>query len=146
MDTTEEAGTARDAGRAARWSRLAVLGLGAVYVVLAVAGFVRTGSGEFGMEEPVRLWGFLGVSTLANIVHGVVGLVALVAALRGGASGFAPPATIAFVAMAVFGTVARMFGGHGDPLNLTWWNVALYVLSAIVCVLVYTMRMRAARE
>ena len=129
--------------RAATQARAIVLGLGVVYLLLAIGGFIRTGWGEFGLEEPVRLLGILGVSTLLNFVHTFAGLVAVVAALRGAPSAFAAPATIAFTAMAVFGAVARIFGGTGDPTNMTWGNVVLYVLSAAVCVFVYTLRMRA---
>jgi hypothetical protein len=129
--------------RAAKLARAIVLGLGVVYLLLAVGGFVRTGWGEFGLEDPLRLFGIIGVSTLLNFVHTFAGLVAVVAALRGAPSAFAAPATIGFTAMAVFGTVARIFGGTGDPMNMTWWNVVLYVLSAATCFYVYTLRLRA---
>jgi fermentation-respiration switch protein FrsA (DUF1100 family) len=129
--------------QAARRGRKIVLGLGAVFVLLATAGFVRTGWGEFGQEEPVRVLGVFGVSTLLNIVHTFVGLVALLAALRGAAGALAPVATVAFTAMAVFGATARLFGDSGDPLNQTWWNVGLYLLSAAACAYVYSLRLRA---
>jgi Domain of unknown function (DUF4383) len=117
----------------ARRGRAIVLSLGALYLLLAIAGFVRTGWGEFGLEEQLRVLGVLGVSTLLNIVHAFVGLVALLAALRSAASTFAPVATVAFAAMAAFGATARIFGDTGDPLNQTWWNVGLYLLSAVSC-------------
>jgi fermentation-respiration switch protein FrsA (DUF1100 family) len=118
--------------------------LGLVYLVLAVAGFVAVGWGTFGYEEPVRVFSVVGTSTLANIVHAFAGVVALVAALRRGASVFAPIGTIAFLAMAVFGVVSRLFPGAGDPLNLTWWNVGLYLLSAIACLYAYLANARSA--
>jgi hypothetical protein len=130
--------------RAARLARSIVLGLGVVYLLLAVAGFIQTGWGEFGLEEPLRLFGILGVSTLLNFVHTFVGAVAVLAALRGASSTFAIPATIMFLAMAVFGATSRVFADTGDPLNLTWWNVALYLLSSVTCGYVYSLRLRAA--
>jgi hypothetical protein len=130
--------------RAAKRVRAIVLGLGALYLLLAIAGFVRTGWGEFGLEEPLRLAGVLGVSTLLNIVHAFVGAVAVLAAVRGAAGAFAPVATVAFTAIAVFGATARIFGDYGDPLNLSWWNVGLYLLSAVACGYAYLLPLRAA--
>jgi hypothetical protein len=114
-------------------SRGVVLTLGVVYLALSVIGFATVGWHEFGMEKPVRMLGFLGVSTLLNVVHLLVGAVLTAAALRRFASGIAPVALVAFTAMTVFGLVARIFGGMGDPLNLNWWNVGLYALSALAC-------------
>lgn len=124
-------------------ARALVLGLAVVYLFLAVAGFVHVGVGTFGYEEPIRLFGFLGVSTLLNFAHTFIGLVALLAAVRGGASAFAAPATIGFTAMSALGIVSRVAGDSGDPLNLTWWNVALYLVSAVLCAYVYWSRARA---
>jgi hypothetical protein len=133
--------------RTASAARPGVLALGVVYLVLAIAGFVRTGTAEFGLEEPLRLFGVLGVSTLANIVHAVVGVAATVAALRRAPTVFAAPATVAFFAMAVFGAVSRIVADTGDPLNLTWWNVGLYLLSSAACAAFYwTGAVRTARE
>jgi hypothetical protein len=123
-----------------------VLGLGALYLLLAIGGFLRTGWGEFGQEEPIRLVGVFGVSTLLNIVHTFIGVVALLAAARRMTTTFAPVATVAFTAMAVFGATARVFGGSGDPLNLTWWNVGLYLLSAATCAYVFALPLRVTRE
>jgi fermentation-respiration switch protein FrsA (DUF1100 family) len=131
-----------EAGRA----RLVVLVLALVYVVLAVAGIERAGWREFGPGESVLVFGVLGVSTLLNVVHALIGLVALGAALRHGAVAFALVALVVFTAMSAFGIVARGFGGSGDPLNLTWWNVGLYLLSAAACAFVYALRIRVARH
>jgi hypothetical protein len=120
-----------------------VLGLGVVYLVLGLAGFARAGWGQFGFEEPVRLLGMLGISTLSSLIHTFVGLLAILAGLRGAPSAFAVVAMVAFTAMAVFGTTARIFGGTGDPLNLTWWNVGLFFLSAVTCGYVYSLWLRA---
>ncbi|HEX2132512.1 MAG TPA: DUF4383 domain-containing protein [Actinophytocola sp.] len=127
-------------------ARTVVLVLGLLYLVLAVGGVVAAGWGEFGWEDPVRLFGIFGVSTLANVLHGFVGIVALVAALRGGAFAFAPVAGVAFLVMSVFGIVSEVFGGEGDPLNLTWWNVVLYLCSLVACVVVYGLRVRSYRR
>jgi hypothetical protein len=132
--------------RAARRARRIVLGLGAVYLVLGLAGFARAGWTEFGYEEPVRLVGVFGLSTLLNIVHVFVGVLAILAALGRAPSTFAVVALVAFTAMAVFGATAHVFGGAGDPLNLTWWNVVLFALSATACGYVYSLRLRAVRE
>lgn len=129
--------------RAARRTRAIVLGIGVLYLLLAIGGFIRAGFSSFGWEEPVRLLGFLGVSTLLSIAHTFAGALALVAALRGAPTAFAAPATVAFTAMAVFGAVSRIFADTGDPLNMTWWNVGLYVLTAATCAYVYSLRLRA---
>ncbi len=129
--------------RAARRTRAIVLGIGVLYLLLAIGGFIRTGFSSFGWEEPVRLLGFLGVSTLLNIVHTFAGLLAVVAALRKAPSAFAAPATVAFTAMAAFGAVSRIFADTGDPLNMTWWNVGLSLLTAATCAYVYSLRLRA---
>jgi hypothetical protein len=140
--------TASDTAKpaAATQSRLILAGLGTVYLVLAVGGFVGVGFDEFGYEEPVRLFGIFGVSTLLNFVHTLLGVVALVAAWRGWTVAVAPIGVVWFTAMSVFGIVARSFGGSGDPLNLSWANVVLYLLSAIACGYVYALRIRAARK
>lgn len=127
-------------------ARVIVLLLGLLYLVLAVAGMFTVGWDEFGWEDPVRMFGVLGVSTLLNIVHGFIGIVAIVAALRGGATAFAPVAGIAFTAMSAFGIVSQVFSDEGDPLNLTWGNVVLYLLSLAACVFVYLTRVRAGRS
>jgi hypothetical protein len=125
--------SATDRPRVAPRARLIVLVLGIVYLALAVIGFVTAGFQEFGPERPVRMLGVFGVSTLLSIVHTGLGAVLTVAALRKAATALAPAATVAFVALSAFGIVARVFGGTGDPLNLTWWNIALYLLSAVAC-------------
>ncbi|WP_260190842.1 DUF4383 domain-containing protein [Actinophytocola gossypii] len=127
-------------------ARAVVLVLALVYLVLAVGGVVTVGWGSFGWEDPVTLFGVFGISTLANILHGFIGVVALVAALRGGAYAFAPVAGIAFTAMSAFGIAAKVFRDEGDPLNLTWWNVALYLCSLVACVVVYGLRVRLSRR
>jgi hypothetical protein len=120
-----------------------VLSLGVIYLALGLAGFVFFGFDEFGYEEPVRLLGVFGVSTLLNIVHTFVGLVAVLAAVRGAPSAFAVVAMVAFTALTVFGVVSRLFPGAGDPLNQSWWNVALYALTAVVCGYVYWLHLSA---
>ena len=115
-----------------RGRRLVVLTLGVVYLAFAVIGLAIVGWHDFGYEEPVRMLGFLGVSTLLCVVHALVGVVLTLSALRRAAALVAPLA-LAFVAMAVFGAVANTFGGNGDPLNLNWWNVFLYAGSAVAC-------------
>jgi hypothetical protein len=129
-----------------RRARTTILVIGVLYLVFGVAGFAYVGWGTFGYEEPVRLFGVFGVSTLLNIVHTFAGLLATVAALRKGATAFAPVALVAFVALTVFGIVARVFGGTGDPLNQTWWNIILYALTALACGYVYALGLRAPSE
>jgi hypothetical protein len=129
--------------QAARRGRTVVLSLGVVYLLLGIVGFASIGFGEFGYEEPVRLLGVLGASTLLNIGHTFVGLVAGVAALRGAPSAFAAPATVAFTALTAFGVVSRVVPDSGDPLNQTWWNVILYALTAVACGYVYSLRLRS---
>ncbi|OLF14641.1 DUF4383 domain-containing protein [Actinophytocola xanthii] len=126
-------------------ARLVMLVLGIMYLVLAVIGFITVGFQEFGPERPERMLGVLGVSTLLSIVHTGLGAVLTVAALRGAATALAPVATVAFTALSAFGIVARVFGGTGDPLNLTWWNIALYLVSAVACGLVGALPRLASR-
>jgi hypothetical protein len=139
-----------EAQTAARRSRsqgdVVMLVLGVCYLALSVIGFVTVGWQQFGYEEPVRMLGVLGVSTLLNIVHALVGAVLTLAGLRRSAAAIAPVLVVAFTAAVAFGVVARLFGGNGDPLNLTWWNVVLYALSALIGVYVYAtaLKRRAA--
>ncbi|MFL6127430.1 DUF4383 domain-containing protein [Actinophytocola sp.] len=132
--------------QASRRARTIVLVIGVVYLVLAIVGFATAGWGTFGYEEPVRMLGVFGVSTLLNIIHTFVGLAATVAAVRRVPSVFGTVAMVAFTVLTVFGVVARVFPGSGDPLNLTWWNVGLYALTAVVCGYVFTVRMRTPRQ
>lgn len=129
--------------RAARSARLAVLVLGVVYLALAVTGILVVGWGEIREADPALLLGVFGVSRLLDIAHAVLGVVAVLAAIRGAASAFAAVGTIVFTAMAAYGVIAGVVGDVGDPLHMTWWNVGLYVLSALTCAFVYTLRLRA---
>jgi hypothetical protein len=129
--------------KAARTARTAVLVLGVLYLALAVLGVVLVGWGDIHESESARLLGVFGVSRLLIVAHAAFGVLALVAALRRAPSVFAAPATIAFTAMAAFGTIAEIIGDVGDPLHMTWWNVGLYLLSAMTCAFIYTLRLRA---
>jgi Domain of unknown function (DUF4383) len=124
-------------------TRVIILVLGVVYLVFAVAGMVTVGWHEFKWEEPVRLFGIFGVSTLLNIAHGFLGLVALAAAIGGAAFAFAPVLAVVFTGMTAFGIVASIGVGTGDPFNLTWWNVVLYLLSVAACGYAYFSQVRA---
>lgn len=126
-------------------TRVVILLLGLLYLVLAVAGTITVGWNEFGWEEPVRVFGVFGVSTLLNIVHGFVGLIALLAALGGAAFAFAPVLGVAFTAMAAFGVVSRVAADAGDPLNLTWWNAVLYLCSVAACGYAYLSQVHQLR-
>ncbi|HEY7595944.1 MAG TPA: DUF4383 domain-containing protein [Actinophytocola sp.] len=130
-------GTVVSRGPAHHRGRLVVVALGVLYLVLAAVGLATVGWHDFGYEEPVRMFGFLGVSTLLCVVHALLGVVLTTAGLRRAATAIAPVLVVAFVAMAVFGAVAKIFGGSGDPLNFNWWNVVLYLVSAAACVYVY---------
>ncbi|MFC4855339.1 DUF4383 domain-containing protein [Actinophytocola glycyrrhizae] len=132
--------------KAARRARLVVLVLGVVYLALAVAGIVVVGWGEIRESDPAQLFGVLGVSRLLDIAHAVLAAGALLAAVRGAPTAFAAVATVAFTAMAAFGLVAEVVGDAGDPLHMTWWNVGLYLLSALTCLYVYTLRVKAQEE
>lgn len=129
--------------RAARRARLIVLVVGVVYLALAVAGLVLVGWGGIRESESARFLGLLGVSRLLDIAHTVLGVVAVLAAVRRASSAFAAVATIVFTAMAAFGVVANVVGDAGDPLHMTWWNVGLYLLSGLTCAYVYSLRLRA---
>lgn len=128
-------------------TRVVILVLGLAYLVLAVAGTAKVGWHEFGWSEPDRVFGVFGVSTLANILHGVLGLIATLSALGGAASAFAfePVLGVVFTAMTAFGVVAMVADDGGDPLNLTWWNVVLYLVSAVACGYAYAGRVHELR-
>ncbi len=129
--------------KAAGRTRTIVLVLGVVYLALAVIGLAVLGWGSIRESENARLLGVLGLSRLLIIAHAAIGVVAIVAAVRRGASAFAAPATILFVAMTAFGIVSNAIGDVGDPLHMTWGNVVLYALSAVACALAYVMRAKA---
>jgi hypothetical protein len=129
--------------KAARTARTLVLALGVVYLALAVIGIVVVGWGSIRESESARLLGVFGVSRLLDVAHAAVGVLAVVAAVRRAPSVFAAPATIAFTAMAAYGVIAELVGDVGDPLHMTWWNVGLYLLTALTCVFAYTLRLRA---
>lgn len=128
---------------AARTARTLVLALGVVYLALAVTGIVVVGWGSIRESESARLLGVFGVSRLLDVVHAAVGVLAVVAAVRRAPNVFAAPATIAFTAMAAYGVIAELVGDVGDPLHMTWWNVGLYLLSALTCAFAYTLRLKA---
>ena len=129
--------------KASRSARVTVLVLGVVYLALAVTGILVVGWGEIREADPALLLGVFGVSRLLDVAHAALGVLALLAALRGAPSAFAAPATIVFTAMAAFGVIAEVVGDVGDPLHMTWWNVGLYLVSALTCAFVYSLRLRA---
>lgn len=129
--------------RASRSARVTVLVLGVVYLALAVTGILVVGWGEIRESDPALLLGVFGVSRLLDVAHAALGVLAVLAALRGAPSAFAAPATIVFTAMAAFGVIAEVVGDVGDPLHMTWWNVGLYLVSALICAFVYSLRLRA---
>jgi Domain of unknown function (DUF4383) len=129
--------------KAAKTARTIVLALGVVYLALAVAGIVVVGWGSIREAESARLLGVFGVSRLLDVAHAAVGVLAVVAAVRRAPNVFAAPATIAFTAMAAYGVIAELVGDVGDPLHMTWWNVGLYMVTALTCVFAYTLRLKA---
>jgi hypothetical protein len=129
--------------KAARTARVAVLVLGVVYLALAVTGILVVGWGEIREADPALLLGVFGVSRLLDIAHAVLGVVAVLAVVRGAPSAFAAVGTVALTAMAAYGVIAEVIGDAGDPLHMTWWNVGLYLVSALTCAFVYTLRLKA---
>lgn len=128
--------------KATRTARVAVLVLGVVYLVLAVTGILVVGWGGIREADPALLLGVFGVSRLLDVAHAVLGVVAVLAAVRGGASAFAAVATVVFTAMGAYGVIAGVIGDAGDPLHMTWWNVGLYLVSALTCAFVYSLHLR----
>lgn len=123
-------------------ARAIVLVLGVVYLALAVATVAVIGWGSIREAESARLFGAFGVSRLLLVAHAVLGIVAVLSAVRRAPSAFAAVATVVFTAMTAFGVVANLVGDVGDPLHMTWWNVGLYALSALTCAYVYALRLR----
>lgn len=128
--------------KSAGLTRAIVLVLGVVYLALAVIALAVLGWGSIREAPDARILGVFGVSRLLIVAHGALGVIALLAAVRRGASAFAAVATIVFVAMTAFGIVANIIGDIGDPFHTTWWNVGLYALSAVACFYAYVVRMK----
>ncbi|MCP2163746.1 DUF4383 domain-containing protein [Goodfellowiella coeruleoviolacea] len=128
-------------------ARLLAAVVGVVYLVLAVAGFALTGTGEFTQSTAHQVLIF-DVSTLQNIVHAVVGVLGLLAAWQRTGNGtqfYGWAVLVVFFVLFCYGTVTLLAstGVTGDPLNLNWPDNWLHLVTAVAGLAIGVLALRS---
>ncbi|TXR55045.1 DUF4383 domain-containing protein [Quadrisphaera setariae] len=130
--TTSPRADVESAGRD-RWTpvRLAGAGLGAVYLLVGVAGFVLTGVTSWSMHHSETLLVFQ-VNPVHNVAHLGLGAALLVGAVLGTetARGVDRLVGVVFLLLGLVGPF--VMGGHADPLALNSPDHALHLGTAAV--------------
>ncbi|WP_290061825.1 DUF4383 domain-containing protein [Amycolatopsis solani] len=115
----------------AAWLRPVVAGVGLVYLVLGVAGFLTPETAEVGHETTRAVWIF-SVTPLLNLVHTAVGVLGLLAATRRtGSLIYCWVLFVGFAGMTAYGVLATAFSTPEDPINLNWADNVLHGLTAL---------------
>ncbi len=105
--------------------------IGAVFLLVGIAGFFVTGFDNFaGHSENEMLLGFM-INPLHNIVHIVIGVAGLLLARTlSQARTYGWLLAVGYGAAFVYGLIA--VGKSWDFLNLNWADNVLHVLTAVV--------------
>jgi hypothetical protein len=118
---------------------------GIAFVVIGIAGFVRTGFGEFTGEHHATLLGFA-VNPLHNVVHLALGVLGLLMSTGSGlARTYGWILFLGYGAAFVWGLMldgivsSNPVSGLGNPLNLnsadTWLHLGFAALGLLIAVL-----------
>ncbi|MDQ0376894.1 DUF4383 domain-containing protein [Amycolatopsis thermophila] len=112
--------------------------VGLVYLALGIAGFVRTGLGDFTGNQDHTVLGFM-VNPLHNLVHIVVGVLGLLfAASSASARTFGWILFVGFGLVGIWGLMitgviaSNPVSGLGNPLNLNAADNWLHLVSAVL--------------
>ncbi|MBC3763805.1 DUF4383 domain-containing protein [Quadrisphaera oryzae] len=129
-----------------RWTpvRLAGAGLGSVYLLVGVAGFVLTGVTSWSMQNSATLLLFQ-INPVHNIAHLGLGGALLVGALLGTDSARSVDRLVGFVFLLLGLVGPFVMGGHMDPIALNSPDHALHLGTAAVLLgVVWATRSRQA--
>jgi uncharacterized protein DUF4383 len=128
-----------------RAAQLLMLVIGLVYLVLAVGGFAVTGTNEFERVDPTFL-GF-GVSTLHNVLHALIGALALLSTRKlTGATVFGWLGFMGLIGMSAYGVVVMLGDSSADPLNVNWPVNVLHLVTAVALLLIGYLANREREE
>lgn len=117
-----------------RARRRATLVLGLTYLALGIAGFAAYGWSPAGPDGSRTIW-VLGVSAVLNIVHLVVGLLALVASRKNSTTlAYLWFAFYGFAGLGAYSVLASALGEPGNLLDTTPANAWLYGATSLVSV------------
>lgn len=122
-------------GRHIRPAQVLMLVVGVVYLGLAVGGFAVTGTNQFGRVNAEFL-GF-GVSTMHNVVHAAIGVLALLSATKlAGATVFGWLGFMALIGLSAYGVLVVIGDSSADPLNVDWPGNVLHLVTAVAVLLI----------
>jgi hypothetical protein len=122
-------------GRHIRPAQVLMPVIGLVYLGLAVGGFAVTGTNEFGSSDATFL-GF-GVSTMHNVLHAVIGVLAVLSATKlAAAAVFGWLGFMMLLGLSAYGVVVTLGDRSVDPLNVNWPANVLHLMTAVAVLLI----------
>jgi hypothetical protein len=114
-------------------TRYFALGVGVIYLLVGLVGFLATGTSMAAGDDAPRLMGLFPVNVLHNIVHLIVGGLGI-AAYRSydGARGFARGLAIFYGLLAIMGLLPDPFRTTFGLIPIFGHDVWLHALTALV--------------
>lgn len=135
--------------REPRVARLACTALGLALLVIGIVGFAQSGLGGWGNTPAGTVEGTaggLGGSTLLNVVHIILGALALLAALRNGVRLAALFGILAFTGLLAYDVVALIANDAGDPLGPRWPALVVHGVALVVSLVLVRVVRQGSRD
>lgn len=122
-----------DEGARGPWTpaRLAGAGLGSVYLLVGVVGFVLTGVTSWSMQNSATILLFQ-INPIHNVAHLGLGAALLVGGLLGTEAARSVDRLVGFVFLLLGLVGPFLMGGHMDPISLNSPDHALHLGTAAV--------------
>ena len=123
--------------------------LGIALLIIGIIGLTQTGLGGF---EPSpegvsgRADAFYGGTTLLNLIHIIIGALALLAAIRGGARLAGMLGILAFAGLLAYDIVALIAEDPADPLGSRWPALVVHAIGLVASIVVVVVEESAEAE
>ncbi|MGX7828552.1 DUF4383 domain-containing protein [Actinokineospora sp. 24-640] len=135
--------------RETRVARLTCAAVGLALLVIGIVGFAQSGLGGWGNTPAGTVEGTaggLGGSTLLNVVHMILGALALFAALRNGVRLAALFGILAFTGLLAYDIVALIANDAGDPLGPRWPALLVHGIALAVSLLLTRLARQSSQD
>lgn len=120
--------------------------VGVVFLVVGIIGLTQTGFSGFDGHQQGTVGG-LGGTTLLNLVHTILGGLALIASrTNNGARAASMLGALAFLALTTYGVVSHLDDSPDEPLGLQWPATVLHIAGGLAAVFVVWSAGRASRD